>query len=152
MLIDIYKILNKYVKCQKFRIICVNKFTIGSFFNYKDKLPPSMLSSVIYHFRCATECASGAYVGMTSRNLYKRVAEHAGRSYRTNKLLSHPPHSSIREHTGNSQCSSPVNINNFKVISSSSHQSDLRIIESLYIHKLKPPLNNTVSSYPLQLI
>ena len=111
-----------------------------------------MLSSVIYLYRCANNCASGAYVGMTSRNLYNRVAEHGGRSFRTGKHLSHPPHSAIREHAGNSQCASPVNINSFKIVTSSTNPSDLRLLESLYIYKLKPPLNNTVSSYPLQLI
>ena len=150
---DILKVLNKYfIKCN-FRIVLVNKFTIGNFFNFKDKLPLSMLSSVVYHFSCANNnCASGAYVGMTSRNLYKRVAEHAGRSFRTGVPLTQPPHSSIREHTSSNLCNSPININNFKIINSSSNPTDLRILESLHIFKLKPPLNNSNSSFPLQFL
>ena len=86
---------------------------------------------------------------MTSRNFYKRIAEHAGRSFRTNSLLSHPPHSAIRDHTFG--CNSSISINQFKIIDSTSNQFDLKIIESLHILSIKPSLNNANSSYPLQI-
>ena len=106
-----------------------------------------MLSSIIYSF--SYERWSSNYVGMTSRNFYKRIAEHAGRSFRTNSLLSHPPHSAIRDHTFG--CNSPISINQFKIIDSTSNQLDLKIIESLHILSIKPSLNNANSSYPLQI-
>ena len=62
---ELSKLLNKYFPQHNFRIILVNKFTIGSFFRFKDKLPVNMLSSVIYEFSCA-QCASD-YIGMTTR-------------------------------------------------------------------------------------
>ena len=49
-----------------------------------------------------------------SRNFNKRIAEHAGRSFRTNSLLSHPPHSAIRDHVFG--CNSPISINKFQMI------------------------------------
>ena len=61
--------------------VLVNKFTVGSFFNYKDKLPMRLKSSLVYKFSCA-QCAS-EYVGMTARTLGTRVDEHVGVSYRT---------------------------------------------------------------------
>ena len=81
---------------------------------------------------------------MTSRNLFVRVAEHAGRSYRTGRILTVPPHSVVREHA--ERCHVPIRIANFKVLDSSSCSSDLRILESLHIHKRKPKLNIANSS------
>ena len=144
---EISTILHKYFNSVDFKFISLNKLTIGNFFNYKDRLPRAMLSSIIYKFSC--EQCSSSYVGMTSRNFYKRIAEHSGRSFRTNSLLSHPPHSAIRDHT--SSCQSPISINQFKVIDSSSSLLDLKILESLHIFNSKPSLNNTSCSFPLKI-
>lgn len=145
--IDVLKLLSKYFTNDYFRLIPVNKFSIGSFFNHKDKLPLDMLSSVVYKF-CCEHCSSG-YVGMTSHNLYKRVAEHAGRSFRTGSNLSVPPHSAIRDHSNN--CNIPINLNSFTILDSASNAIDLRILESLHIVQVKPSLNNTNSSFPLKI-
>ena len=101
-----------------------------------------MLSSIIY------SCSSN-YVSMASRNFYKRIVEHAGRSFRSNSLLSHPPHSAIRDHTYG--CNSPISINQFKMIDSTSNQLDLKILEFLLILSIKPSLNNANIYYPLQI-
>ena len=87
---------------------------------------------------------------MTSRYFYKRIAEHAGRSFRTNSLLSHPPYSAIRDHTFG--FNSPISINRFKILDSTSNQLDLKIIESLHILSIKPSSNNANSSYPLKTV
>ena len=63
----------------------MNKFTVGSFFNYKDKLPMRLKSSLVYKFRCAQFASE--YVGMTARTLGTRVDEHVGVSYRTGARL-----------------------------------------------------------------
>lgn len=103
---------------------------------------------MIYKFSCA-ECAS-EYVGSTIRPLYVSVAEHAGVSPRTGAPLASPPHSSIRDHM--QSCKQPVNLDNFSIIGSSSGTVNLRILESLYIFKLKPHLNSTQSAYPLNIV
>ena len=141
-------LFNRYFPNVNLHIVLVNNFTIGSFFRYKDMLPVHMRSSLVYQYCCA-QCAS-AYVGMTSRNLYSRVAEHKGRSCRTGQLLSRPPHSAVRAHA--EQCDVPVSDSDFRVLASTSGTSDLRILESLYIFKLRPSLNSTVSSYPLEIV
>ena len=107
-----------------------------------------MRASLIYKFSCV-RCVS-EYIGSTTRALCVRVAEHAGRSHRTNHLLTSPPYSSIREHA--SACDSPVSQDNFSILGSCKNVLDLRILESLYIFKLKPSLNNMQSAHPLFLV
>ena len=55
-----------------------------------------MRSSLLHKFSCA-RCAS-EYVGSTIRPLHTRVAEHAGRSFRTGSHLTVPPHPNVRQH------------------------------------------------------
>ena len=68
---------------------------------------------------------------------------------RTNFLLSCPENSKILEHSLNS--GHPINDNNFKILDSCKN-NDLRILESLRIHKLKPSLNDRSSSAELSII
>ena len=89
-------LLSKYFSNILFKITLVNKFRIGSLCIHKDKLPKPMRVSLVYKFRCA-QCAS-EYVGSTTRTLHSRVAEHAGRSFRTEPTLTFPSQSVIRTH------------------------------------------------------
>ena len=102
----------KFFSDVDFHISLVNKFKIDLIFNFKDKRPLAMRSSLVYKFNCA-RCAS-EYVGSTIRTLHTRVAEHTGRSFRTGSLLTVPPHSNIRQHA--LSCVIPVPIDNFKVM------------------------------------
>jgi hypothetical protein len=138
----------KYLPDVNLHVLLVNNFRIGSFFRYKDTLPVLMRSSLVYRYSCA-QCAS-AYVGMTARNFYTRLAEHKGRSYRTGNLLAHPPHSAVRGHA--EQCNTSVSDSDFKILAFASGVSDLRILESLYIFKQKPSLNAAFSSFPLEIV
>ena len=91
------------------------------------------------------------YFGLTSRRLATRVAEHRGVSVRTGYPLSAPPFSSIRNHNDN--CSScQIEINSFKIVGSDNSIFGLKILESLFIHKNKPTLNESGSSIPLLLV
>ena len=144
---ELLTLLSKYFKDIKFHVTLVNKFTIGSIFPFKDKLPTQMRRSLVYNFRCS-RCES-QYVGSTTRTLGARVAEHLGRSYRTNRFITTPSHSSIREHSF--ECDARVSIDDFKILDSNSNPNDLRILESLYILKLKPNLNDTKSAVPLRV-
>jgi hypothetical protein len=62
---ELQRLLSDYFIGIAFNIILVNSFTIGSFFNYKDKLPLASRSALVYSFSCA-QCAS-SYVGMIAR-------------------------------------------------------------------------------------
>jgi len=146
--IELFSLLSEFYPQCSFNIILTNTFKIGSFFIYKDRLPPRARHSVVYKYCCA-RCAS-MYVGSTSRTFSTRMAEHAGRSFRTGVPLSHPPHSSIRSHA--ESCDSPVLDDSFSILATSSNRTDLLILESLFIHSLKPQLNDTQSAFPLRLI
>ena len=76
---------DKYYRGKKFQDILANGFTIGSFFNYKDKLPLRMQSSLVNKYSCV-HCTS-EYVGMSTRTLGVRADEHANVSFRTGSLL-----------------------------------------------------------------
>ena len=78
---ELVVLLGRHFSDVRFNVVLVNKFTVGSFFNYKDKFPPCLKLSQVYKFSCA-QCAS-EYVGMTARTLGTRVDEHVGASYRT---------------------------------------------------------------------
>ena len=62
----------------------------------------------------------------------------------------HPFHSNIREHA--QTCGTPITIDNFTILDSRSNTNDLRILESLYIFKDRPVLNNMQSSHPLCVV
>ena len=79
-----------------------------------------------------------------------RVSEHSGRSYRTGRMLSSPPFSSIGEHRF--VCETSVANSNFKIFDHASLDFKLRILESLYIHERKPKLNDMSSAVPLLVI
>ena len=145
---ELLAVFRKYIPNYEIKLIFINRYTIGSFFNYKDKIPTCLRSSLVYEYSCA-QCAS-RYVGSTCRNLYQRVAEHAGRSYRTNVPLTNPPLSAIRNHT--TKCNTDIDLNSFKILTTNRNILDLRILESLHIHNLKPNLNSMDSAYSLNIV
>ena len=134
----------------KFICSLTNSNNISKFFNHKDKLPKYLRASVVYKYVCP-RCGS-LYVGSSSRTLGVRSREHAGVSYRTGNPLSQPPQSAIRDHT--ISCTSPTSLEleNFSIIGTSSNITELRILESIHIFKLKPILNNTISAHPLYIL
>ena len=128
----------------------MNPFTIGSFFRFKDALPKGLCSSVVYKFGCEAQGSSSEYIGLTTRRLSIRVAEHRGVSARTGKLSGSPLFSAIRNHSDHCICD--ININSFKILGSDNSIFGLKILESLFIYKNKPNLNNSDSSTPLFLV
>ena len=146
MKLELSKSLSKFYPNYSLQFVLVNPFKIGTFFNHKDRIPRCVSSSVVYQFSCACKDAP-SYVGMTSRHLFQRIPEHQGISPRTAKPLSTPSFSSIRLHT--QTCHSDMSDNRFSILKSCNNNLDLRIIESLFIRKTNPALNDTQSSYPL---
>ena len=129
------------------KIVLRNRFTIGSLFKFKDNVPMCIRSGVVYQFRCSS--CEESYIGSTYVRLYTRVCEHKGISDRTGNILTTPKQSSIRDHSHT--CDTPVSFNDFTILGSEPSHS-LRILESLFIHQLKPRLNGTTSAYPLSVV
>lgn len=144
---EVLEVLSKFYPYLNPKIVLRNRLTIGSMFRYKDGLPKSSISGVVYKYSCASCQAS--YVGSTYQRLYTRVAQHLGKSHRTGQLLSSPSASSIRDHA--LSCQSSLGIDDFQILSRSSTFPDLRILESLHIHRLRPQINDMSSAYPLNI-
>ena len=144
---DVVSLLSKLYPYLTPRIVLRNQFTIKTFFRYKDRLPKANHSGVIYKYSCASCQAS--YVGSTYQRLFTRVAQHQGKSHRTGQMLSSPTASSIRDHA--LSCDTPFSTENFDILGTDSSFPDLRILESLYILRLRPQINDSSSAYPLNV-
>ena len=140
-------LINKYFPQVDFRCIFVNKNIVSSFFPFKDQIPLMMSSNIMYKYSCG-QCQS-SYIGETHRHFISRICEHKGISPRTKKPYVNPPHSNIREHS--LSCDHPIISDNFSVLAKCP-TFDLRLLESIYIHKLSPNLNNHNSSCPLNIL
>ena len=84
------------------------------------------------------------------RLLQQRIDEHIGISTRTKKPLLNPPNSAIRDHQ--KYCNSDLTIDNFEILDSVKYHSDLLILESIYINKNNPTLNDKQSAAKLYIL
>lgn len=116
-------------------------------FRFKDKLPRSLLSGVVYKFPCSG--CNATYIGKTIRHLKVRSCEHLGFSHLTGKRVATQQQSAVSEHLLMS--SHTADGNNFTVLSSDARNYLLEIKESLFILKEKPVLNRMITSAPLYL-
>ena len=101
----------------------------------------------MYSYKCG-QC-SAQYFGETTRHLKTRIAEHRGLSARTSKPVARPLNSSIRDHA--LQTGHDILNKKFSIILNTD-AANLKISESIFIHRLKPGLNNTESSIPLHIL
>ena len=90
-----------------------------------------------------------AIIGQTRKQLKIRMSQHKGRSFRTGQLLASPEFSNIRNHAFESD--HPILDDNFIIIDTCD-SFDLRLLESIYIHKKKPYLNDQNSSTELSIL
>ena len=117
---------------------------LSTFFRFKDRIPLSLRSRIVYKYKC--QCCNALYVGETVRHLHKRISERMGILGCTGKPLSKPLFSNIRDHHGHA-----ISPDGFSILSSCSSSFELLLRESLLISKLKPSLNVNLSSVPLTL-
>ena len=130
------------------RPIFVNNYTIGSIFKIRDNIPVSLCSSLVYSYTCG-DC-NASYIGKTTRNLSIRISEHKGFSYRTGRVLNKPINSSIRNHSH--EFDHPIKNENFQILDKSTSDGDLMILESLWIWKKRPVLNDYTTSTKLEIL
>ena len=69
---------------------------INNMFNFKDKIPKSLLSGVVYKFTCSN--CNVTYIGKTIRHLKVRVSEHLSISPLTEKPVTMVSKSAIYCH------------------------------------------------------
>ena len=142
------KLFKQYYPDATFRFIFTNSYTIKSYFPYKDRVPVKLIPNIIYQYTCSM--CNHRYIGETKRNLSLRIAEHKGISPRTGHAITHPNFSQIRLHCQN--MGHEICDNNFKILMKANHPEDTKILESLFIHDLKPEMNNQSTSYPLTIL
>ena len=145
---QLHSLLKQFYPDVKFVMIFSNKFTIGSMFKYKDNLPTTLISNVIYEFKCSS--CNARYIGETVRNLALRFSEHKGVSARTGRPLASPSFSAIRSHS--LQSDHPFSINDFTILKRASQPTDTKLLEALYIKHLSPSLNNQITSVSLNIV
>ena len=147
---ELKKIVTKFYPFIDLKIAPTNPLSISTLFKFKDSMPFDMRSGVVYSFTCPG-CTSGTctYIGCTDRMLRVRVAEHRGRSYRTDAILKKKEDSAIRNHCNSCKCD--FNIKNFTILGNYGDSYSLHIAESLYIKQHCPNLNKDTRSIHLYI-
>ena len=119
---------------------------MSSWFSFKDMIPKSLLSGVIYEYKCP-RCKSG-YRGSTFRYWEKRLEEHLHLSALTGYALKGMQVFPPLEH---SRKCAPINRDQFTIIGKERDRNLLRIKESIFIRETLPSLNGMDSSAKLYL-
>ena len=127
-----------------FKYIFVNKSTVSNLFKFKDKIPTNLQSLVTYEYTCVI--CNNNYVGLTTCNLGKRIADHMGKSELTGKDCK-KPHSAILDH--HKQTKHPIQPSDFKIIGRAASKHQLELLEAIQIAHFKPKLNIQVQAAKL---
>ena len=106
-----------------------------------------MRSHVVYKYKC--QWCGALYVGQTRRHIHARISEHMGVSSKTGSKLSVSQMSAVLTHHHLSKHT--ISGSDFTILTSGNSKFDLEMRESLLISKLKPVLDNNISSVPLYL-
>ena len=115
---------------------------------FKDKIPESLMSGVIYQFNCSG-CTS-SYIGSTKRYWETRLQEHLHISALTGQRLNGLQVFSPMQHC---KCCPGASISrdDFKIIGRDSNPYVLQVKESIFIKTKRPQLDNNMISVPLHL-
>ena len=146
------KFIGKNFPFCKLQVTFNSNNRLRNFLNFKDKLPISVRSHVLYRYTC--DGCNAVYLGKTRRHYGVRVFEHLGISLLTHKKYTYNP-----SNVNNSAILNHINVNNickgkesnFKIIGSCKTDLTLSLKESLLINKEKPNLNISDRSMPIYL-
>ena len=144
---NLIKLFSRSLSFCKIRVVFKSSNRLGNYFNFKDKIPTSLISGVVYRYKCG-RCNS-AYIGKTKRYWEKRLSEHLSISALTGKPLKcfkeWPPM------THSKKCGSDYSRENFSFICRENNDFLLKIKESITIYQSKPSLNIQGESVKLYL-
>jgi len=131
----------------KVKVIFQSTCRLSSFFRFKDVIPKSLRSNLVYKFSCGS--CNATYYGKTIRHFKVRASEHIGLTPLTGKRVKNPKLSAILDH--HLLTNHIASFDDFKVLSTETNEFRLLIKESLLIARDKPQLNNNIYSVPLKL-
>ena len=141
--------LFRSIPSHRVEVIYQTTYRMGNLFRFKDCIPKALMSDFVYFYKCGS-CAA-TYIGRCYRHRHVRFCEHAGVSARTGVPLQHSMvnASAVKVHALTVH---PVNPStDFRVLSRGGSREVLDIKESIMIKKLKPSLNDNITSAPLAL-
>ena len=111
---------------------------LSNYFNFKDIIPKSLISGVVYKYRC--DRCNSVYIGKTKRYWGKRLEEHLSVSALTGKPMKTcqvwPPMEHSRSCEG-----SNLSHDRFTIIGRERQDFLLKIQESIKIYECNPNLN-----------
>ena len=145
---NLIKSVSKSFPSYKLKVIFKSTCNIGSYLNFKDKIPKSLISGVVYKYTC-NRCNS-VYVGKTKRHWEKRLEEHlsisalTGKHMKTQQIWPPMEHSEVCP-------GSKLERNSFKIVGREKLDFHLKIQESLRIYQWNPILNKQNESTKLYL-
>ena len=135
----------------KLQVMFNSNNRLRNFFGFKDKIPLSVRSHVLYRYTC--DCCNAVYIGKTRRHYGVRVLEHLGISLATGNNYTFNPNNTnntaILNHINHTSCRGKEE--NFRIIGSAKTDQLLCIKETLLIHKNKPKINTNERSTPIYL-
>ena len=143
----ISKIFNESLPHCQLKIVFSSNCRLKSFLSYKDKIPKSLRSGVVYKYQCSS--CNATYYGKTKRHLKVRMSEHFGISPFIGKKVKGNTQSAVKDHF--LICDSTPSFDDFSILTSESNDFKLLLMESLLINRDNPTLNKTVKSFPLEL-
>ena len=130
----------------KLLVIFNSNNRLRNFFSFKDKIPISVRSHILYRYTC--DGCNAVYIGKTRRHYKVRIFEHLGLSLATGKKFTYNPqnvnNSAILSHVNCKKCIG--NEENFKIIGCARTDTLLCIKETLLLHKNKPKINTNDGS------
>ena len=145
------KYISKYVQnCCKIQVIFRSQRRLKRLFSFKDRLPTSLQSYVIYRYTCRT--CNSSYIGKTDRHQNVRWCEHLKITPLTRRpSMSKSNTTAVHEHI--SATNHQGDLSDFEVIGRDNLRNDffLKVKESLLIKRHKPKLNENEASTPLFL-
>ena len=149
---ELTRSFKKSIPFCKLKIIFKTNRRLSSCFPFKDRLPKSLMSGVIYKYTCA-EC-NLSYIGCSKRFWEKRLEEHLHVSALTGKPLSglqiFAPMMHVRS---DGDCPArKISREDFTIIGREKNNYLLQLKESILITRQRPALNANIASVPLSLM
>ena len=139
----------EHLPFSKLKIIFKSSRRLSSCFSFKDKIPKSLMSGVIYQYTCP-EC-NLRYIGSTKRYWEKRLEEHSHVSGLTGKRLKGMQIFAPMQHLRTGSCIVKISRDDFTFLGREENPYLLQVKESILISTQKPKLNNNRTSVPLTL-
>ena len=134
------KTMNKHMKFCKLRAIFHTNNRLRNYFRFKDSVPETLRSNLVYKFSCGS--CTACYIGKTYRHFKVRVSEHQGVSPRTGKPVKATLSTSVRDHM--LVCDHKVVHEDFNFLVNESNRYLLELKESLSIKRDRSSLNKNL--------